>query len=671
MTRPLLYQKLDTSQQEIRLLRITSLENGKVSCSLETVSLHTTPQFAALSYVWGDSSKTEDVTVNGEVFAATMNLANALRHVQDIWANLFTDREPGTFRIWVDAICINQTDMLERTYQVQLMASIYRGADVVLSWLGQDEAEIVLGLETLELIATETEGMDFETDDSLGLDWMAKHPNLCVRDIEDETTIIPNRSLASVFKVFDQPYWTRVWILQEMALAKRLVFLTPGKHLDYAKLEQAWEVLRAAQRTVVSPNFRAPSSIHKDVLSVISGDFWNWSIAQRLNAGRERVRSFDEVDNEIIQQFSGYSMAFFGIHFEATDPKDHIYGLLALSGIDLVPDYDPSTPPKRVYSDYIASYLCFWSKHRNEIQLAHDYVEQHQLFFLHYCGIGLYENALGLPSWAPNFPEESRKGIAGNFVETDADANVFSQDGDMASVSHDTLLLTGVQVDHIVHVSQAPAEETWWDGSMLAYFKGFVSRNTVYQTLGMEPLHVILKTVQLSHGKAATDEDHLFFALHFLQFILSPEVVNTGSMNLSAIGLDESHFNDSFLKTLCPTYTGPQHNWEEGLFPNSPSQQVEFRAELSGAVVSTFVVLRKRWRFFETERGYFGLCPINSVEGDRVCVLSGSGIPVVLRRGDSDFFQHVGTCLVPGLMDGEAAALLQKGECHLEAMSLK
>ena len=55
-------------------------------------------------------------------------------------------------------------------------------------------------------------------------------------------------------------------------------------------------------------------------------------------------------------------MAFFGIHFEATDPKDHIYGLLTLSGIDMVPDYNPSTPSKSVYSDYIASYLRFWSQ---------------------------------------------------------------------------------------------------------------------------------------------------------------------------------------------------------------------------------------------------------------------------------------------------------------------
>ena len=133
------------------------------------------------------------------------------------------------------------------------MASIYRGAEVVLSWLGQDEADIILGLKSLELIAGGPDGQDFETDGSLGLDWMMKYPDLCVRDIEDEMTVIPNKSLASIFKVFDQPYWTRVWILQETSLAKRLIFYTPGKYLEYNRLEQAWKVLlRAAQRTVSS-----------------------------------------------------------------------------------------------------------------------------------------------------------------------------------------------------------------------------------------------------------------------------------------------------------------------------------------------------------------------------------------------------------------------------------
>ena len=119
MTQPFLYQELDTSQQEIRLLSITSIRNGNITCSREIVSLLTKPTFTALSYVWGDAGKTEDITVSWEVSAATLNLANAPRHVQDIWTPLFRDREPNTFRTWGDAICINQMDPKERTSKVQ------------------------------------------------------------------------------------------------------------------------------------------------------------------------------------------------------------------------------------------------------------------------------------------------------------------------------------------------------------------------------------------------------------------------------------------------------------------------------------------------------------------------------------------------------------------------
>jgi hypothetical protein len=39
--------------------------------------------------------------------------------------------------LWCDAICINQEDLLERSQQVQLMDLVYRGADRVLVWLGE------------------------------------------------------------------------------------------------------------------------------------------------------------------------------------------------------------------------------------------------------------------------------------------------------------------------------------------------------------------------------------------------------------------------------------------------------------------------------------------------------------------------------------------------------
>ncbi|KAF2108352.1 heterokaryon incompatibility protein-domain-containing protein, partial [Lophiotrema nucula] len=140
------YQALDANKQEIRLLEIISPSSPasspivpleSVQCRLHTVSLLHKPTFTALSYVWGDATEREDITVNGVAFPATLNLASALKYVRAHWQNQFPGRDVSTFRIWADAVCINQTDLDERSQQVQLMGQIYSEAEIVFSWLGQ------------------------------------------------------------------------------------------------------------------------------------------------------------------------------------------------------------------------------------------------------------------------------------------------------------------------------------------------------------------------------------------------------------------------------------------------------------------------------------------------------------------------------------------------------
>ena len=135
MTGILLYSPLDKSQEEIRLITINCCENDEapVSCRLETVSLENSPEYAAMSYVWGDATITEKILVNGEAFSATTNLNAGLWHFRKY--GLVPGKEKG-LRLWVDAICINQQDMAERNQQVALMGDIYANASYVLSWLG-------------------------------------------------------------------------------------------------------------------------------------------------------------------------------------------------------------------------------------------------------------------------------------------------------------------------------------------------------------------------------------------------------------------------------------------------------------------------------------------------------------------------------------------------------
>jgi hypothetical protein len=96
--------------------------------------------YNALSYVWGDPECVCDIEVNGKVAKITKSLAEALQSI----------RSNTSIRvIWVDAICINQQDDGEKSWQVQEMAAIYKRAARVVSWLGPVTAQAELTLATL------------------------------------------------------------------------------------------------------------------------------------------------------------------------------------------------------------------------------------------------------------------------------------------------------------------------------------------------------------------------------------------------------------------------------------------------------------------------------------------------------------------------------------------
>ncbi|OAL45277.1 HET-domain-containing protein, partial [Pyrenochaeta sp. DS3sAY3a] len=86
--------------------------------------------YEALSYVWGDGSKTEQIICDGKLLRITESLAVALRAL----------RQLETSRVlWADGTCINQQDMEERAGQVLLMSSIFSLAAQVICWLGHDD----------------------------------------------------------------------------------------------------------------------------------------------------------------------------------------------------------------------------------------------------------------------------------------------------------------------------------------------------------------------------------------------------------------------------------------------------------------------------------------------------------------------------------------------------
>jgi hypothetical protein len=145
---PFLYSPLSPHGCKIRLVTLYSKFRSKsrsLVLDVEHALLDHKPTYAALSYVWGDPTASVPILLNGQTHAITKNLAEALRHLQHYRKNIV---------LWVDSICINQQDDIEKGLQVRMMDKIYSEAAVVLSWLGAGNYETSVAMKTLAKLAS-------------------------------------------------------------------------------------------------------------------------------------------------------------------------------------------------------------------------------------------------------------------------------------------------------------------------------------------------------------------------------------------------------------------------------------------------------------------------------------------------------------------------------------
>jgi len=133
-----LYQPLDKDSRTIRLLRILPEPHpfdGRLQCSLITVCLNQAVQYHALYYTWGEpDSFGFNIWINENLVPVRQNLLCALRVLRvnnvdvnetELAENCDGGSTPSEFHLWVDALCTNQNDDMEREHQVAMMGDVY------------------------------------------------------------------------------------------------------------------------------------------------------------------------------------------------------------------------------------------------------------------------------------------------------------------------------------------------------------------------------------------------------------------------------------------------------------------------------------------------------------------------------------------------------------------
>jgi hypothetical protein len=166
-----------------------------VKCSLQVFELSDGqyPNYSTLSYTWGQQLRTIPILVNNEELMITSALFEAIKHLQEFQRN-------GTVSSaywWIDMICINQEDLLERGHQVIRMKDIFQRSEVTLAWLGPAADDSDRAMEALRHKSTD--------DDSI-------------------KALIP---------LLARNYWKRVWIIQEICIAPQLLVACGGSTMPW------------------------------------------------------------------------------------------------------------------------------------------------------------------------------------------------------------------------------------------------------------------------------------------------------------------------------------------------------------------------------------------------------------------------------------------------------
>jgi hypothetical protein len=180
----------------------------RISCSLLHRPLHHTTYYEALSYTWGDEKAEYPILIDGNVLYVRRNLYCALRELRGSQA---------ARALWIDAICINQNDDVERGFQVEQMGNVYSFAERVIVWLGEAYDQTKAGFDGLaeyfRLSNAACQGAAANSDPTVGI----------AQGFEQFLSLPDADSyLFGIVAIYSRPWWKRVWTVQEVGLAREL-----------------------------------------------------------------------------------------------------------------------------------------------------------------------------------------------------------------------------------------------------------------------------------------------------------------------------------------------------------------------------------------------------------------------------------------------------------------
>ncbi|KAI5457047.1 heterokaryon incompatibility protein-domain-containing protein [Mariannaea sp. PMI_226] len=301
------------------VLQPASSDTDPLVCNLYTARLEEFPPFEAISYVWGSSAKNRPITCDGNAFYITENLLEALHQVRLV-------NKPRT--LWVDLICINQTDAEERGHQVSMMGQIYKTSICTLICMGISDRVHA------PIVADLVSKVDSMTQDVFGRADFSWRPRSFPFP-SDSDPLLSHGGWESFNVLLQKPWFGRGWVVQEAALGTQTLVLWANTAIDWLKIVQTY--IWGIHRALMLPNIQKTVAVRSP---------FRGAVTFRLEGAIQPLKFLERLDCARWLDF--------------TDPRDRIYALLGLpSGNEWVPTLKPSymVPDMHIYRDFACEYL--------------------------------------------------------------------------------------------------------------------------------------------------------------------------------------------------------------------------------------------------------------------------------------------------------------------------
>lgn len=289
-----------------------------VKCNIRIINIDGDEKYEALSYVWGERRMEDEIQVISHRIAVTKNLYRALQRL----------RYPKKKRtVWIDQLCIDQSDNLEKARQVAMMGDIYRRCTCCIIWLGElDEHANTFSPQAAAAV------FDFiKKVAAVANAPVQTLPTLFEPTWEGEAA----RKAFAAFAMYGNPWWSRIWTVQEAIIPSSAIFV--WGHLSVSR-DDMFSTSRYLRRNVIYDYF--------------SEEFIEWRA------------HYSELIRRMVYPVHGFihssthdgplDLLMRWRHRRSTDPRDKVYALMGLMPENALPsasNYDYEAPPSQLFAN--------------------------------------------------------------------------------------------------------------------------------------------------------------------------------------------------------------------------------------------------------------------------------------------------------------------------------